>query len=193
MPSDNYSIQRIADRMEIQDQLHLFSRGVDRKDWSLALSVYHPDATDNHGIYNGSAQGFIEHVKKRHETVLMSMHHLSNIIIEFVDADRALVESYCFAWQSLSPGNTDMRAAVERESGKSDRPLELLMVSRYVDQFTRKNGAWRIQERQVVSESSMKVTPEATGPNMGNVMEKGRRDESDFLMAMRHKLFAGTY
>jgi hypothetical protein len=60
MSNSEYSPERIADRMEIQDRLYQFSRGVDRRDWVLALSAYHDDAVDNHGIYNGDARGFIE-------------------------------------------------------------------------------------------------------------------------------------
>ena len=190
MRSADYSPERIADRVEIQDRLHQFVRGIDRRDWALALSVYHEDATDNHGIYNGSAQGFIAFTKKRHETVLMSMHRLSNIIIEFTDLDSALVESYGLNWQALSVANSDMRAATEPTGEKNELPLEVLSATRYVDQFTRRNGAWRIQERQVIFESSMKVTAEATGPNMAAVMTMGRRDESDFLMTLRAKLLS---
>lgn len=192
MSDTNYSIERIADRMEIQDRLHMFSRGVDRRDWPLALSVYHDGAIDHHGIYEGPARGFIEFVKKRHETVLLSMHHLSNIIIEFAGKDSAVVESYCFAWQSLSPDNTDMRAVVDRQNGLNDRPLELLMVSRYVDHFTRRSQVWRIQERTVVFESSMKVTAEATGPDVRGAMEQGRRDENDCLWLLRAKLLTSA-
>jgi hypothetical protein len=184
-----YSIRRIADRMEIQDCIHKFARAVDRRDWALARSVYHEDAVDDHGIYNGPAENFIEFTKKRHETVLMSMHHVSNITIEFDGDNRALVESYVFAWQSLSPSNADMRAAVDKHTTAGDQPLEMLMIARYVDVFTYKNEAWRIQYRQLVYESSMKVIPEATGPDVGNTMKKGRRDHSDPLYILRGELF----
>jgi hypothetical protein len=117
------------------------------------------------------------------------MHHLSNILIEFIGPDTALVESYCFAWQSLSTENRDLRVAIDPE-GMTTRPIELLMISRYVDVFTRKGNAWRIQERNVIYESAMKVTEDATGPDVAGIMEKGRRDESDFLWKTRMKLLA---
>jgi hypothetical protein len=190
MSNTEYSLERIADRIEIQDRLYQFSRGVDRRDWALALSVYHDDAIDNHGIYSGDPKGFIEFTKKRHETVLLSMHHLSNILIEFIDPGAALVESYCFAWQSLSPENRDLRVGIDRQ-GVTERPIELLMISRYIDIFTKKNDSWRIQERNVIYESAMQVTEDATGPDVAGIMERGRRDESDLLWEMRRKLFAG--
>ena len=190
MSNSEYSPERIADRMEIEDRLHQFSRGVDRRDWALALSVYHEDAVDHHGIYNGDAKGFIEFTKRRHETVLISMHHLGNILIEFSGRDAALVESYCFAWQSLSSKNQDIRIALDR-MGATTRPMELLMISRYIDLFSRKNNSWRIQERNVVYESAMRVTEDAAGPDVSGVMEMGCRTEGDLLWKMRSKLFPG--
>lgn len=190
MRDENYSPERIADRMEIQDRLMQFSRGVDRKDWDLALSVFHDGAMDHHGIFSGAAPDFIAFARQRHETVTMSMHHLPNILIEFLGPDTALVETYIFAWQALSPDNKDMRAIMASQGEQSDRPIETIMVSRYVDHFERKAGRWGIQERHVVYEAGMKVTADAAGPDVSGVMDLGRRDEEDMLYRLRDKLHA---
>lgn len=188
MSTGEYSLERIADRMEINDQLMRYSRGVDRKDWDLMRSVYHDGAYDNHGIFSGSAIDFVEFTRMRHETVLMSMHHLPNVLIEFLGPDSALVETYILAWQSLSAQNNDMRVAMSQQGDTSDRPIEMIMVSRYIDHFERKLGRWGIQERHVVYESAMRITPDATGPDVGGMMEMGRRDDQDMLSRLRRKL-----
>ena len=40
----NETLQHLADRVEIQDCLLRYARGVDRGDWGLVRSTYHPDA-----------------------------------------------------------------------------------------------------------------------------------------------------
>jgi hypothetical protein len=191
MAREEYSVERIADRMEITDQLHIFCRGFDRRDWDMALGTYHDGAIDNHGSYNGTAVGFIEHSKKRHEHVLLSMHRVSNILIEFNGNDSALVESYVLAWQTLGPGNKDLRAELEKEGRIGvDEPLETLILLRYVDQFLRKNGAWKVQHRQLIFESSMRIPSESSGPRQDKgIRVMGKRDETDYLRVMRAELF----
>ena len=39
-------IRRLADRQAIEDTIARYARGVDRRDWDLVRSTYHPDATD---------------------------------------------------------------------------------------------------------------------------------------------------
>lgn len=189
MSEQVYSLERIADRMEIQDRLYQFARGVDRRDWQLALSVYHDDAVDRHGVFNGPAAEFIEFLKQRHGSVVRSMHRINNVIIEFTASGDALVESYGLTWQALSQDSTDVRVASDRKDGTGDsRPMEMISLARYVDLFRKKNGTWRIQDRQIVYESSMKILPDSLGADMSAVMEMSRRDEEDYLVKMRRNL-----
>jgi hypothetical protein len=109
MENGQYSPRRIADRLEIVDRLYQFAHRVDRKDWDLVREVYHSNGGDHHGTFNGSAIEFGEFTRKRHENVLSSMHHLTNVLSEFIDDDTALVESYLIAWQSVGPGGEDLR------------------------------------------------------------------------------------
>ena len=192
MVKDDYSLERMRDRMEIQDQLMRFSRGVDRKDWGLALSAYHDNAVDNHGIFNGSAADFVEFTRKRHESVLMSVHHLTHILIDFIGVDTALVESYLLGWQAVSPGGNDPIAAKREEEGQSNRPVEMIASCRYVDHFERRNGRWAIQERNVVYESGMTVISDIAGPDVRGTIELGRRDDQDISFKLRAKLLERT-
>jgi hypothetical protein len=64
---------RLQDRLGIQDCLFRYVRGVDRRNWSLVRSAYHPDGYDDHGNYKGGIDGFIESLVRRHETVEQSM------------------------------------------------------------------------------------------------------------------------
>src|SRR3954464_7687266 len=85
---------RLAERAEIQDCLLLYARGVDRGDWELVRSTYHPDADDAHGEYQGGVDGLIAWLDQRFAGADNSMHFLGNCLIEFAEADFAFVETY---------------------------------------------------------------------------------------------------
>src|SRR5262249_45056643 len=76
-------LDELEARTEIGDTLKRFVRGIDRKDWALALSTYHDDAVDEHGFFNGRADKFLEIVAQKHEHQHHSMHVISNMLIEF--------------------------------------------------------------------------------------------------------------
>jgi len=57
-------LQNLVDEAEIR-QVHIrYCRGIDRMDWALVRSCYHPDAIDRHGAYEGGVEGFIEWAAK---------------------------------------------------------------------------------------------------------------------------------
>ncbi|RYG91060.1 MAG: hypothetical protein EON58_18980, partial [Alphaproteobacteria bacterium] len=58
----NQTIQSTVDRVEIQNVLGRYCRGIDRLDRELLRTVYHPDANDDHGVFNGNAYDFIDMV-----------------------------------------------------------------------------------------------------------------------------------
>ena len=52
------SQQRLADMLdefEIKKVAHRFARGLDRADKELIQSCFHPDGTDDHGMFQGPA------------------------------------------------------------------------------------------------------------------------------------------
>ena len=54
------ALRRLLDEEAIK-KVHLrYCRGIDRRDWELLRSCYHPDALDDHGDYVGGVDGFIK-------------------------------------------------------------------------------------------------------------------------------------
>ena len=141
---------RLADIIAIEQNLYRYARGVDRKDWAMVRSAYHPGAWDNHGNYQGDIEGFIASLEKRHATIVQSLHLISNVMVEFDGPDSALVESYFTAYQRLGPEAGAARAAYVREPlGEADC-VDNEVVGRYLDHVTRRDGRWRIQHRDVL-------------------------------------------
>ena len=131
------NLQELSDHFEIRQVLYRYSRGVDRGDAELIASVYHPDARDEHGTYSGSGVDFARFiVEKMDGTGVVGQHHLTNILVA-LDGDRATAETYFMA---LNPEETTSA----RASGVR------WVTGRYLDQFERRDGSWRIAHRQVV-------------------------------------------
>ena len=153
MACDTCGPERLGDRHAIEQVLRSYARAVDRADWELLRAAYHPDATDDHGGYRGGVDGFIDYVVDRHRDLEHSAHHLTNVSIEFAGDDIALVESYCHAFQRFGPGPQRVLAFGEEDPivppGAAGARVEAVL--RYVDRFERRDGAWRIAARTVVS------------------------------------------
>ncbi|MEY3566868.1 MAG: hypothetical protein RLZ19_882, partial [Actinomycetota bacterium] len=47
------NIDEVVAREHIRDVVYRYARGVDRRDFDLVRSCYHPDATDDHGPFTG--------------------------------------------------------------------------------------------------------------------------------------------
>lgn len=119
----------------IRDCLYRYARGIDRADEASLISAYWPDAHDCHGAYNGPVSGFFDQVRLAWARGARNIHHITNILIEFQDADQATVESYFLALQrGIGPDGVE-------------RQVEL--CGRYCDLFERRGSEWRISRRVV--------------------------------------------
>ena len=126
-------VQELYDRQAIHDLVVKYCRAVDRMDREMLLSVYHPDAIDDHGHFTGSAEGFIDWAFGYHGTYQHAHQHIvANHTCE-LDGDVAHAETY---W--IFAGRNAEGAALSLGGG------------RYIDRFERRNGEWRIALRKCV-------------------------------------------
>ena len=188
MPEDSTAEQRrllirLRAKEDIQDALLRYCRGVDRRDFDLMRSAYHPDATDDHGGYRGDVSGLIRWVEERHRNVAHSMHFLGNCSIEMA-GDEAIVETYCVVHQRLADKSGSAIATLG--FGSAEAGNQMALRCRYIDRFTCRRGEWRIAERVVVYES---VTFErAEEAPFGPELTVARRDRGDALYAFTESI-----
>lgn len=134
------SPEQVADRLAIQDVLHLHSRGLDRLDQTAIQCAYWPEAEVDYGSYKGSAHVFAELVVGalggQYE---LTRHSLSNTMITF-SGNIARCES------SVHAGHLLLGAEEE-----------LLFYGRYLDQLEKRGKYWKILHRQVVVEWSKRL------------------------------------
>jgi 3-phenylpropionate/cinnamic acid dioxygenase small subunit len=123
---------------QITELLYRRARASDRRDVELALSCYHPDATESHEGFDGAAAEFITTASMISPTstapVSCLWHFISNIVID-LDGDTADVESYHIA-------------VIIRDEPNGQ--TETRIGGRYLDKMTRRDGRWGIVRREVV-------------------------------------------
>jgi hypothetical protein len=168
----NQEIQQLLDKQAIAEVIYLRARAADRGDAPLAHACYHPDATERHGKFEGTAADFIDMVSsttspKPRTTARGMLHLITNVLIEFSDADHAFVESCYFAYCQMADGT-------DAEIG-----------GRYLDKVERRDGRWAIVHRDCVFDWS-RVEPETTKFWRGYTEKPflfGTRDADDPLYA----------
>lgn len=187
MPTTTLGAQRLADIHAIEQNLYRYARGVDRRDWELVRSTYHSGALDNHGNYRGDIEGFIAALQQRHAAIVQSLHVVSNVQIEFIDADAAFVESYFTAYQRVGPQAGAARLAYVNETVGPDDSVDNEVIGRYLDHVTRRDGHWRIARRDVLFDVYRSRIVPPGGP-VNPRLDFSRRDGDDLLHSRRRAL-----
>ncbi len=172
---DEAAVQELLDKQAITEVIYRYCRAMDRLDLELFLSVYHPEARDDHGARKGTGHEFAAGAVVGLGLIdQRTQHHITNILIE-IDGDIAWAESYLIAYHRFL-----------------EDPQSLLEFgARYVDRMERRSGEWRIAHRTIVYDWS-RVSPvpeEYPGKHLISSSRErpagpesfvhGRRDRSD--------------
>lgn len=128
-------LERIADRIEIEECIIRVSRGIDRHDAALALSGFHEGAMDDHGSFIGTGAEAVAWAERLHDSTLRShQHHLSNMSID-IDRDEAHAETYVWVVSTPKDGWTYAAGG-----------------GRYLDRLEKRDGEWKIVDRVLTVE-----------------------------------------
>ena len=161
----------MADKEEIRDVLMRYGRGVDRLDEELIKSCYHDDSIDDHGHWKGNGHDFADFIvgslrERSHHTT----HAIANVLIEMhpSDPDQARSEAYSLAY-------------LRRHDDSGTEWLDFFS-GRYVDNFERRAGMWKIARRVVVHDWSFSnpLDQNSFPLSMDNFVQ-GNRDKSDLI------------
>jgi hypothetical protein len=139
-------VDELEARVRIEDALYRQSRGIDRNDPVIRASAYHDDATVDAGAGPQPVADLLAVRGREHEHTRHTAHAVSNVLIEFISARVAFVEShvlaseledadYDYAWRGFQPGAAGAR---------------ILSWGRYLDIFECRDRDWRIRQRAVV-------------------------------------------
>lgn len=90
-------LRRLLDEQAIRQALVSYARAVDRRDWDLLATVFHPDATDEHGPYRGDVPGLIAWLRAELEGVASTTHQLAQSSFDHGADGSVRVETYATA------------------------------------------------------------------------------------------------
>lgn len=102
-------LQALSDKLEIQELLARYARGVDTRDWELWKSVFTPDARLDYssaGAAVGSRDEVAAWLEQAMASVPFAQHYITNVEIE-LDGDRARVRAMFYNPMQL-PGTEGM-------------------------------------------------------------------------------------
>ncbi|NWK99155.1 hypothetical protein DM806_26550 [Sphingobium lactosutens] len=128
-------IDTLLSKQACTELVHKLARGLDRCDKPLLLSLFHADATDDHGGFKGSAAEFVDWALGVLVTMERTQHLIGNVLVD-VQGDHAVSEAYFMA-------NHDMADA-------DGKPVRMIAAGRYLDRFERRDGVWKIAHRHAV-------------------------------------------
>ena len=158
------ALQELLDREAIRAAMLRYCRGVDRADADLLQSAYHDDAVDEHGMATFEGTGIGPGIVGLVSRSRVSLHQVTNQLIELQGPDRAGSETYFTAWQSMD---------------RDGEEWMLVALGRYVDRFEKRSGEWRIAHRLVVVEYTNLLPPSADfPPSREGLGRRGRDDPS---------------
>lgn len=127
-------VRQTADRAAIAEVIVRLARAIDRRDKAQLDDCFHPDATDDHGIFKGTARAFSDWVIPQLAAYERTQHIIANQLIA-LDGDNAACESYFHAHHVM-------------ESAQGS--INIVAAGRYLDRLQRRDGIWRIAHRGVV-------------------------------------------
>lgn len=156
--------ERVLAEHQIRALLVTYARAVDRRDWDLLRTVFHPDATDDHGPYRGDVDGLVAFLADEFASVDSATHALSQVWCDHLDADTVRTET--------------VATATHRHTRRDGSLVDLVFAVRYLDRFERRDGRWAIADRLVVVDRT-RMEPVGAGAHLADAFVRGRPDDAD--------------
>jgi len=127
----NEKIETLLAKQEIYELACRYSRGLDRLDADLLLSVFHLDGWCEYGFSNCPAREFVTFCIGALQAHEANQHMIGNTLIE-VEGDEAFGEVYFNAYHK-----------VRGENGFED----IIIAGRYLDRYEKRDGHWKMAYR----------------------------------------------
>lgn len=132
------SDHELLDRVALQHLVYSYCHAIDRRDYALLRNLYHDDAIDDHGaMFCGSPDAYIAWLPGMMANWQATSHTVTNMLFllahDHDDGDHAEGELSCIAWHRTADGTRDV-----------------IVHGRYLDQYRKRDGAWKFYRRALV-------------------------------------------
>jgi len=161
-------LDQLNSRAEITEVVLRYVRAIDRCDEDLLRSCFHSDSRHRHGSFEGSSAEFCGHAMTVCRAVEATHHQLGPVSIDLA-GETAFVETYFTSHHRFG--------AVPPPGGEPHEDRS--MGGRYVDRLERRDGVWKIVERQGINEWLRYEPSSDRGFWSGPAGQRGRRDRDD--------------
>ena len=125
-------LRTLVDRAAIRWCIETLARGEDRRDAQLIGSCWWPDATYDFGVKAGSFDEYLDWVVPGSDAIANTQHVLGQSYIVPDANDHAKCETHVLSYHRIVTGKGD---------------TDMCIGGRYLDNFERREGEWRIARR----------------------------------------------
>lgn len=144
-------ISALLDRVAIIDCMARYTRGVDRHDCQLMRDTFWPEAEISYtNLFQGDAEQFIAWVNTHHDAEYRNHQHHTTTHTVTIQGDQATAEHYCLVFLQRHDGDT------------------LISSGRYLQQYERRNGEWRILIREYMPEMGFNLPGRNAGDGVSD-------------------------
>lgn len=157
------TVEEMLDNFALQHLAWTYCHAVDRRDFALLRSLYHDDAFDDHGpMFRGGADEFVAWLPSILATWGATSHVIDNMLF-LIEGDHAEGELTATAYHRTKDGGR-----------------ELIIHGRYIDQYKKRQGAWRYFRRSLVLDwVEDRPVQKAHEPGVDDGVELGRPSGCD--------------
>jgi hypothetical protein len=135
-------LQELLDKQAIQELIARYSRTLDWVDDAGQAGCYWPDAAIDYGFFKGTAADFVPVVMAVERSTGRRWHLLSSLAVKLTSATTAEGECYGIA--------LGFRREDEAEPYRGN-----MYGGRYLDQYEKRDGEWRISSRRYIMDWTM--------------------------------------
>ncbi|MFK7977038.1 MAG: nuclear transport factor 2 family protein [Halioglobus sp.] len=180
-------MRQFLDKQAITEVVFRYARAIDRLDEPLLRSVFHPDSQHNH-FYEGPSSApdlpstadnpgdFVAFAFGALTVHTRTHHQMGNTLIEFKDDDSARVETYFTAFHRMRARGDSLAA-----DNAHDTEMDYFVGGRYIDQFERRDGEWKIVHRVGMTDWMRVESPASQGFDALNQETVGQRAPDDYI------------
>lgn len=122
----------IEDQIAFERLHSLFVHAADRRDYALIRSLYTDDAIDDHGLFNGPVDGYVDWLREVQDAFQITTHVITNIIAA-IDGEEAQSEARGTAYLTM----------------KADTAYNMIVINRHFDRYRRVGGRWLFAHRSL--------------------------------------------
>ncbi|GGD80539.1 nuclear transport factor 2 family protein [Croceicoccus mobilis] len=157
-------VHDLAARRDIMACINRYMRAQDRCDPELHKSAFHPDAFVDCGPVAGDVETFVQYAQAGLAQCHFT-HHMIGQVDLLVDGDRATGEVYFIAYHRMA---------------LDDEETDMIFGGRYVDEYARRGGEWRIVRRCEIADWTRTEPAADRFFAMEPAYRRGEREGRDF-------------